>query len=381
MKLVQKLLSHGLLITFFVAVFFVYLYRGELFPQWFGEQAQSVAARSKPATQQEPLVAQTAPKQGRAPVPAPAGQPEQDTDAGQAMAQAPGTESELPPMASQSQDSSELPPMGELPPRSESLPPLSSAGGSTAVAVGGQEREVVPPVAYRPGEEAEVTASAPETTAQPPAAEPAVSEVPPPPVYRPLQAEREAVDTQPVADAAAPAQGETVAPPVYRPLEPQRGVAPTAAESVAAGSAASELAPPAAGSPQPEQSEAPPATITPAQTQTTAQQPASPPASDYQAQLDQARQYFWNRDTEAALAAYEALARTYQQSAEVWGELGNLYFNIGHRQAAAASFYQAGRLLIDNGDVERAYGLLQVMYGLDREKASELESRLRQVRR
>jgi len=41
MKIVQKLLSHGLLILFFVAVFFVYLYRGDLFPQWFDKQAQT----------------------------------------------------------------------------------------------------------------------------------------------------------------------------------------------------------------------------------------------------------------------------------------------------------------------------------------------------
>jgi len=372
MKLVQKLLSHGLLITFFVAVFFVYLYRVELFPQWFGEQAQSVAERSKPATQQEPLAAQTAPTQGRALVPVPAGEPEQVADRPPAMEQASGDESELPPMASQSQGSS------ELPPRSELLPPLAPAAGT---AFGGQDREVVPPVAYRPNEEAEATASAPEITAQPPAAEPAVSEVPPPPVYRPLEAEREAVDSQVLATAAAPEQDETVSPPVYRPLEPPKGTAATGAEAPAAGSAASEVESPVSGSRPPEQSEAQPGTIPPAQTQTAAQQPVSTPGSDYQAELDQARQYFWRRDTEAALAAYEELARTYQQSAEVWGELGNVYFSLGHRQAAAASYYQAGRLLIDNGDIQRAYGLLQVMYGLDREKASELENRLRQVSR
>ena len=36
MRLFQKILSHGLLIGFFGAVFFLYLYRVDLFPQWFG---------------------------------------------------------------------------------------------------------------------------------------------------------------------------------------------------------------------------------------------------------------------------------------------------------------------------------------------------------
>lgn len=43
MKLLQKILSHGLLIAFFVAVFFLYLYRVDLFPQWFGEDTQRLA--------------------------------------------------------------------------------------------------------------------------------------------------------------------------------------------------------------------------------------------------------------------------------------------------------------------------------------------------
>ena len=43
MKLLQKILSHGLLIAFFVAVFFLYLYRVDLFPQWFGEDTPTLA--------------------------------------------------------------------------------------------------------------------------------------------------------------------------------------------------------------------------------------------------------------------------------------------------------------------------------------------------
>jgi hypothetical protein len=63
MKLIQKILSHGLLIAFFVGVFFLYLYRADLFPQWFGEEAQSVAMMEsgKPG-QKSPVARDEAPQ-------------------------------------------------------------------------------------------------------------------------------------------------------------------------------------------------------------------------------------------------------------------------------------------------------------------------------
>ena len=62
MKIVQKIFSHGLLIAFFVAVFFVYLYRGELFPQWFDKQAQTEVTPSQSAAQQSPVVSAEEPQ-------------------------------------------------------------------------------------------------------------------------------------------------------------------------------------------------------------------------------------------------------------------------------------------------------------------------------
>lgn len=50
MKLVQKILSHGLLIAFIVAAFFIYTNRTGLFPQWFGtvEKTAQHPASEKP---------------------------------------------------------------------------------------------------------------------------------------------------------------------------------------------------------------------------------------------------------------------------------------------------------------------------------------------
>ena len=41
MKLIQKILSHGLLIAFVVGAFFAYTNRAELFPQWFGKKEKA----------------------------------------------------------------------------------------------------------------------------------------------------------------------------------------------------------------------------------------------------------------------------------------------------------------------------------------------------
>lgn len=64
MKIIQKLFSHGLLIGFFVASFFTWQYRSELFPQWFGTapdirpvMARAAAAPAADQASPQPLAA------------------------------------------------------------------------------------------------------------------------------------------------------------------------------------------------------------------------------------------------------------------------------------------------------------------------------------
>jgi hypothetical protein len=45
MKMLQKILSHGLLIAVIVAAFFIYMNRAELLPEWFGKAETTQAAR------------------------------------------------------------------------------------------------------------------------------------------------------------------------------------------------------------------------------------------------------------------------------------------------------------------------------------------------
>lgn len=110
---------------------------------------------------------------------------------------------------------------------------------------------------------------------------------------------------------------------------------------------------------------------------TAGQEPAE--NSGYRQQLEQARAYFWKRDIRAALQVYLALAKAYPERAEVWGEMGNLYFNIRRKADAMNAYAHAITLLTEQGDAARARALLNVMYRLDARRAGQLEMRLRQT--
>jgi tetratricopeptide (TPR) repeat protein len=283
MKLIQKLLSHGLLIAFFAAVFFIYLYRVQLFPQWFGEQEQTVAMQSESEAQQEAAdVAATEP----APVEA------QPAAAAGAAPAVPAT-AELPPVA------------GE-------------------------------PVAPAPASPWAAQSSGPGGMPAPPPA---------------------AVDRQPQQQVAqAPAQSQPV--PQYRPPAQPKTYVPRETQAIA---------PPPVHQPR----------IGGQAAQTTSSQARE--ESDYQQKLTAARELYWQRDMQGAIEAYKGLTGTYPDQADAWGELGNLNFKLGRWSDASDAYSRAIGLLIDQGDTSRATHLLRVMYGLDAEKAGELEARLRQA--
>ena len=290
MKIIQKILSHGLLIAFFVAVFFIYLYRGDLFPQWFDKQAQIEATPSHSAPQQSPDVS------GQEPQPAQASGT--DDDQGQAAALESTTE---PVVEAVRQPIVTQPPSAAL--------PAGPAAQTADVATAAQYRPVGP-------EETEKETYNPVV---PRAVDADVAQ------YRPAGPDELSRQTyNPVAEVPA----SVVTAPEYRPLHAEQ-------------TAASE--------------------------------------SDFQSQIAQARQHYWQGDTQVAEQAYRRLTESYPERAEVWGELGNLYFGQREMVRATDAYYQAIELLIEQGDAERARQLLGAMYQLDAEKANALETRLRQA--
>ena len=278
MKLVQKVLSHGLLIAFFVAVFFVYMNRAELFPQWFSRSAHVTAEHSQVKAESPATVA------GQVSPP--------DT-----VASEPGAVSEMP-----------------------------------AAAPGDNQAQVSAELVQQPAVEPQVHASG-------------GSE----PVFRPIPETEPVEVAEPVSGNEAGSQQADI---VSAPLE--EAVAAIGEETVAST----------------EQ-------VVTEQGAVAGQDSAA--ADDFQGRLEQARAYFWQRDMRAALQTYQSLTESYPERAEVWGELGNLYFNVRKASDAMNAYAHAAELLTEQGDTEGARELLNVMYRLDARQASQIEMRLRQT--
>lgn len=277
MKLVQKILSHGLLIAFFVAAFFIYMNRMELFPQWFAKSSPPASADRSQTKTERPATATT-----------PVSRPD--------------TVVSEPDAVVLKQDAVTAKPADEA-------APVSIPGDDT------------------------------------------------------VQAGTEDVQPDDIQRDSAKSDSE----PVFRPLTEKDPVKVTEPGS------GNEAEPPPA-----EVVSAPPDEVGKKGEQAVTD-PDTAEASDFQARLEQARAYFWQRDIRAALQAYQGLAESYPARAEVWGELGNLYFNVRRTSEAMDSYAQAVELLTEQGDAERARALLDVMYRLDARRASQFEMRLRQT--
>lgn len=270
MKIVQKVLSHGLLITFFIAVFLIYFYRAELFPQWFAaqnvEQPEQTAASAVPA----PVVS--------APV----------------TTSKPQTPVEETPTAGTGQ---------------AGIPAIDDPAEAQTGAVAPQE-----PAHAQPGE------SLPDKPA----------------------------GSAALTDASQPAAG-------------------TVQESTASASSVDQtaLAPSAEPSPPPPEEPLAP------------QVESRVSDASLEQQLKAARELYWKNDAAGAEKAYSAITAAHPDRADAWGELGNVYFNLGRWNEAADAYYRAANLLIDQGQPQRAASMLRVLHGLDSGKGGEIEERLK----
>ncbi|MEZ5540485.1 MAG: tetratricopeptide repeat protein [Pseudomonadota bacterium] len=175
--------------------------------------------------------------------------------------------------------------------------------------------------------------------------------VPPEAATAPPTAAAEAVPT-PAAESAA-------APPEDVGAPPETAAVPAA---TAAGGEAPEVpAMPAAG----ETSAAAPAA-------SVAKPAASAPATPYRL-LAAAREAYWLRDYAAAEEKYQALIALDPDNPDGYGELGNMYFSQGDWDKASAAYFEAGARLANQGHLERARQMAEVIHGLNGGQAGELE--------
>lgn len=104
-------------------------------------------------------------------------------------------------------------------------------------------------------------------------------------------------------------------------------------------------------------------------------QPA--PLSEQQIQqLMSARTAFWQRDIDAAVRQYLALIEQRQDAPDLEGELGNLFFAIQDWQRAAEHYGNAAQKLLDAGRLQEASAMIPLVGQLDPQRAAQLQQNL-----
>ncbi len=79
--------------------------------------------------------------------------------------------------------------------------------------------------------------------------------------------------------------------------------------------------------------------------------------------------------SEAALL-YEALTADYPNSADLHGETGNLYYNLGQFNKAAIHYKAVGEIAGREGNMQMAGSMLSLLQRIAPNKATELQATL-----
>lgn len=86
-----------------------------------------------------------------------------------------------------------------------------------------------------------------------------------------------------------------------------------------------------------------------------------------------ARKSFYQRNYDKSIQSYKEVIDNTEDNFDAYGELGNVYFNQGKNQQAAAAYFEAAAILIKKGQVNRARSLMGLLRHLDKPKADELQ--------
>jgi hypothetical protein len=92
--------------------------------------------------------------------------------------------------------------------------------------------------------------------------------------------------------------------------------------------------------------------------------------------MAKAREAFWLRDFELAEQQYQKLTQLEPDNPDGYGEMGNMYFSQGKWEEAAAAYYQAGARLLNDGLVQEARQMVDVIRGLNGAQADDLEAQI-----
>ena len=86
-----------------------------------------------------------------------------------------------------------------------------------------------------------------------------------------------------------------------------------------------------------------------------------------------ARRSFYQRKYDLSEQNYRNVIDNTEDNFDAYGELGNVYFNQGKKQQAAAAYFEAAAILVRKGQIDRAKSMVGLLNLLDKGRAVELQ--------
>ena len=104
--------------------------------------------------------------------------------------------------------------------------------------------------------------------------------------------------------------------------------------------------------------------------------PVAPPANTMVSRWTKAREVFSQGHPADAAKLYEALTSDYPDNADLHGETGNLYYNLGQFSEAATHYEAVGEIANRAGNRQMAGNMLTLLQRIAPAKAAELQAKL-----
>lgn len=105
-----------------------------------------------------------------------------------------------------------------------------------------------------------------------------------------------------------------------------------------------------------------------------ARPPTAPTGNDMVLRWQKAREMFAQGNTSEAANLYEALTTDFPANADLHGETGNLYYNLGQFGKAASHYQKVGEISARNGNMQMAQAMMAVLLRISPGKAGELQT-------
>jgi tetratricopeptide (TPR) repeat protein len=85
-----------------------------------------------------------------------------------------------------------------------------------------------------------------------------------------------------------------------------------------------------------------------------------------------AREEYHRGNIQGSISKYQQVIANTSDNYDAYGELGNVYMSRGKYREAAGAYFEAGSILVKQGQTARARTLLPILDRLDRSKADAL---------